>query len=84
MGIHYLKTVAKFEGHIGPDDAETLASWLREKPRRQVDLAHCENVHAAVLQTLLALKPGIKSKPADRWLCQALEQSATPSPRSGS
>lgn len=72
MPIHYLKTLARLEGHVGAEDAETLQQWLQAGRRRAVDLGPCDSVHTAVLQTLLALTPPLKNPPAHAWLCQAL------------
>lgn len=80
MGIRYLKTYAALEGHLGAEEAEGLLDWLRGQTRPQVHLGRCETLHAALLQTLLALRPRIKAGPADPWLCQALGLPA-PTPR---
>jgi hypothetical protein len=37
-----------------------------------VDLAHCDGVHAAVLQVLLALRPRVQAAPRDPLLAGAL------------
>jgi len=68
MSIRYLKHHAALEGHVPADDAQALCDWLRQHPRAQVHLGKCESLHAAVLQVLLALRPGLKALPADpRW-----------------
>lgn len=72
MGIRYLKKHAALEGHVGADDAEALALWLREQNAPAVQLRKCEHVHAAVLQVLLALRPRVLTPPPGRWLAQAL------------
>ena len=72
MAIRYLKKHAALEGFIGADDAETLSNWLRERNAPAVHLGQCEQVHAAVLQVLLALKPRVVAVPADPWLAAAL------------
>lgn len=72
MAIHYLKTLARLEGHVGAEDAESLQQWLREGRRRSLDLGRCESLHTAVLQTLLALRPAIKTAPPAPRLCQVL------------
>lgn len=81
MGIRYLRTHAALEGHVGPDDAEPLLAWLRERPRAQVHLGRCETLHTAVLQTLLACAPAIKAAPASPWLRRALGLAATDTPQ---
>jgi hypothetical protein len=72
MPIRYLKKHAALEGHVGVDDAETLAHWLRDHNAPAVHLGKCEQVHAAVLQVLLALQPRISAPPAERCLAAAL------------
>lgn len=81
MAIRYLKTHAALEGHLSAEEAEGLLAWLRSHPKGQVHLGRCESLHAALLQTLLAIQPRIKAAPADVWLCQALGLTA-PTPRS--
>jgi len=76
MTIRYLKKHAALEGHVGVDDAEALGQWLRNHNAPAVHLGKCEQVHAAVLQVLLALNPCISAPPADPWLAAALQQSA--------
>jgi hypothetical protein len=76
MGIRYLKRHAALEGLVGAEDAEALAAWLRTQGKPAVHLGRCEQVHAAVLQVLLALAPRVVATPADRWLAQALQTTA--------
>ena len=54
------------------EEAEVLANWLREQARPAVHLGKCEEIHAAVLQVLLALRPRIAALPSDPWLRAAL------------
>ena len=72
MTIRYLKKHAALEGHVAVDDAEALAQWLLQQREPAVHLGKCEDVHGAVLQVLLALRPTIKSPPADPLLAVAL------------
>lgn len=72
MAIRYLKKHAALEGVVGPEDAEALSDWLRAQPAPAVHLGKCEQVHAAVLQVLLALRPRLAAAPAERWLALAL------------
>ena len=72
MTIRYLKKHAALEGLISADDAEVLSNWLRERNAPAVHLGKCEQVHAAVLQVLLALRPRVVAPPADTWLAAAL------------
>jgi hypothetical protein len=74
MAIRYLKKHAALEGFVGVDDAEALSNWLRERNAPAVHLGKCDQVHAAVLQVLLALKPRVAAAPADPWLAAALAE----------
>lgn len=72
MAIRYLKKHAALEGHVGAEDAEALAGWLRMQSTPAVHLGKCEQVHAAVLQVLLALQPKVIAAPVEPWLARAL------------
>jgi hypothetical protein len=72
MAVRYLKKHAALEGHVSVEEAEGLANWLRAQPAPAVHLGKCDQVHAAVLQTLLALKPRIVAAPADATLAAVL------------
>ena len=69
---------------LGP--TETLLDWLREHPKGKVNLKACRALHTAVLQILLAARPGVSVPPADaalaRWLPCHLNSKA-PSWRAG-
>jgi hypothetical protein len=78
MSITYLKSLARLEGHVGAEDAEALLTWLRAAKRRSVDLSACQSLHTAVLQTLLAVRPALKSPPPGAALQQALGLPLTP------
>lgn len=72
MGIRYLKATATLHGRVTAEDAEPLLDWLKSRPRAAVNLTRCEQIHAAVLQVLLALRPRITGRPTDPWLRAAL------------
>jgi hypothetical protein len=72
MPIRYLKKHAALEGIVTAEDAEGLVTWMRDQNAPVVHLAKCEQVHAAVLQVLLALSPRVSAPPADPWLAAAL------------
>ena len=76
MPIRYLKKHAALEGSVTVEDAEALGAWLREQPSPAVHLGKCEQVHAAVLQVLMALRPRVVAPPADAWLAHALAPGA--------
>lgn len=73
MPVRYLKKHAALEGHVGVEDAEALAAWIAAQPRPAVHLGRCTQLHAAVLQTLLALRPRLVAPPPDTWLARALD-----------
>jgi hypothetical protein len=72
MPIRYLKKHAALEGSVTADDAEALVTWMRDQNAPVVHLGKCEQLHAAVLQVLLALNPRVSAMPADPWLAAAL------------
>lgn len=78
MGIRYTETCAFLEGDVPADDAEALAAWIRERHQPGVCLQGAGHLHAAVLQVLLALRPTLRSEPAERWLRCALGLPAHP------
>lgn len=76
MPIRYLKKHAALEGHVTVDEAEGLQQWLLQQSRPAVHLGKCLQVHAAVLQVLLALKPAVAALPADARLAAVLAPAA--------
>jgi len=72
MAIRFHKKQAMLDGFIAVEDAEALSNWLREGSGRGVHLGQCAQVHGAVLQVLLALKPRVVVPPADKHLAAAL------------
>jgi hypothetical protein len=79
MPVRYLKKYAALEGHVSAEEAEALGQWLRDQNAPAVHLGKCAQVHAAVLQVMLALGPRISVMPADPWLAAALAGAAEPS-----
>lgn len=63
----------RLEGICTIEEASELADWLREHPGAPVDLAPCEHLHTALLQTLLALRPPIAALPTHGVLRRSLE-----------
>ena len=72
MTVRYLKKYAALEGHVTVEEAEALQEWLKLQAAPAVNMAKCEQVHAAVLQVLLALRPKVTAPPAHPWLQAAL------------
>lgn len=75
MAIRYDDARAMLEGWVGVEEAEALAAWLKEAPGRGLDLAGCTQVHSAVLQVLLALRPVLLAPPPEATLAAALAAS---------
>lgn len=78
MGIRYLKNSATLQGWVSAEDAEILQEWLKSRSGSAVNVTRCQQMHAAVLQVLLALRPRITGQPADPWL-QAVLTAPQPS-----
>ncbi len=72
MTVRYLKKYAALEGHVAAEEAEPLQIWLKLQAKPAVNLAKCEQVHAAALQVLMALRPAITGTPTDPWLAAVL------------
>jgi hypothetical protein len=72
MPIEYGDTVARLVDQCAVEEAIQLAEWLQATPGAGVDLSGCVHLHAAVLQTILALRPRIDEGFGDarlsRWL----------------
>ena len=71
-----LGAAAVLTGTVTVEDAEPLASWLRDHHDGQVDLSACTHLHTAALQALLSSRPVITAPPADdfliRWILPIL------------
>lgn len=82
MPITMTENLAVFEDNCAVEEAEALLDWLRRVEHPLVDLSGCTHIHAAVLQTLLALHPGMVAAPTDSFLAQLLAglPSADPQP----
>ncbi len=76
MPIQFQKNCAIFKGVVAVDDAEVLLGWIQKKTAAKVDLTHCEHLHTANLQVLMAARPNIVAWPEDMqfqaWLKSAL------------
>ena len=78
MPIEFKRRSAVFTGACEVEEAETLHGWLLEQPKASLNLRHCEHLHTAVLQVVLAVRAttGIKIDPLpnDPWLARVLQQ----------
>ncbi|MBF0097868.1 MAG: hypothetical protein HQM04_04225 [Magnetococcales bacterium] len=72
MAITFAEERAVLSEMCAVEEAEPFFEWLRTHPEGVVDLSACEHLHAAVYQTLLALKPNIAALPAEPFLQQWL------------
>ena len=64
--------VAIFVGVCDVEEAEPLLEWLRLTEAPKVDLARCDHVHTAILQTLLAVRPSVAAASPDALLAKLL------------
>jgi hypothetical protein len=66
----------ELEGSCQSDEAELLLQHLLSAPGTKVDLRACERAHTAVIQVLMAAKPGLLGPPAaeelEKWVYPAL------------
>lgn len=70
--ITFKKDVAHLGESCPVESAEALFAWLIEKPTRKVDASACQEMHTAVLQTLLLCQPKLTKLPNALFLQQAL------------
>ena len=68
MPLQLGRRTAVLTGTVTVDEAEPLATWLRATGQARVDLAACDHLHTAVLQTLLAARVKVAVEPADEFL----------------
>ena len=58
------------QGNCSVEDAEPLLRLLLSESARSVEWTHCDQLHTAVLQVLLAVKPKIAGPCGDLWVEQ--------------
>jgi hypothetical protein len=68
MPLHIADDIVTLVGVVTVEEAEPLATWLREHPGGGVHLGACTHLHTAALQALLAARPPIDTAPADDFL----------------
>lgn len=80
--------LVELSGQCGVEDAEALQRALLASPGSVIQWSGCDNLHAAVLQILLAAKPLVRGVPANPFLsthiAPLLRVSASASPPSSS
>ena len=76
MPLQLDDSTAVLTGNVSVDDAEPLATWLRDTPDGAIDLGGCTHLHTAVFQALASARPRISVPPLDlflsRWLVPVL------------
>ncbi len=85
MPVKLGKRTATLSGTVSVEEAEPLATWLRETDRPAVNLKACAHLHAAALQALLAARVRVSVAPADpflsTWVLPALQARTAPVPQ---
>ncbi|MDO9711689.1 hypothetical protein [Paracraurococcus lichenis] len=72
MPISMNGDLAILDAHCAIEEAETLLDWLRATACPRVDLSGCTHMHAAVLQTLLVMRPTVVAAPTTPFLAHFL------------
>lgn len=82
MPIRYDADLARFEAACTVEDALPFAEWLEATAAPRVDLSACTDLHTALLQLLLAVRPAMTAGPADvflaRWVGPVLGVALSP------
>ena len=60
MSVRERDELVELTGECGLEDAEPLLRRLLADPATLVDVSHCERLHAAVVQVLLASRARIR------------------------
>lgn len=68
MSVRLTNGVVFLEARCGAEDAETLLLALQERPDAEIDAAGVSRMHLAVAQILLAVRPVVRSRPAEKFL----------------
>jgi len=83
MPFNFAKSTATAEESCTVEDALPLLEFLISNRGAKVDLGPCANLHTAVLQVLLAVKPKIVALPREAFLLRWLSQALPPPVRKG-
>ena len=73
MGLVAEGRVIRVEGPARVEDAEPLLAFLQGGADRRVDVRAAGPLHAAVVQVLLSLRPGLDGPPGDAFTARWLE-----------
>ena len=63
MPVSFHGATATFAGDCTVEEAGPLTEWLLAHPKGRAQLRTCTGLHAALLQTLMALRPAIVALP---------------------
>jgi anti-anti-sigma regulatory factor len=78
MSVRRDGNVIVLEGACRVEDAEPLLAWLQADRGLIVDLTGAEQLHTAVLQVLMAMRPTLKGTARDafirEWLTPAFSE----------
>lgn len=74
MPIRYDDTRASIEGAASVEEALDFALWLHATDAPQVDLGAAGPIHSAVMQCLLAARPGLIRPPNDPFIAACLTE----------
>lgn len=72
MAFTFTKNTATAEGACAVEDALPLLEFLQAHRAAKVDLGPCTQLHTAVLQVLLAVRPKIAALPQEAFLARWL------------
>jgi hypothetical protein len=76
MSVRLDGEIIRLEGRCHVEDAEPLLGLLQAATGRVVDVSDAETLHTAVIQVILAFRPGITGESRDgfirRWIAPAL------------
>jgi len=67
-------TGAALSGNCTVEEAEAVFDWLLKNPECELDLESVDHLHAAMLQTILAISSKITKAPADKFSSECVRQ----------
>jgi hypothetical protein len=68
MSVRLAGEVVVLEGDCPVDEAESLLELLLANPGASVDWSACGQLHTAVVQVLLAVRPPMEGEPGNPFL----------------
>jgi hypothetical protein len=57
MSVNLEDDIIRLQGQCGVEEAERFLVLLQETPGRRVNLARADNLHTALVQIIMALRP---------------------------